>query len=209
MREFYAFGSLCRGEPDAGSDVDILVITDQTNATRKIPNSWSKYSPKRVRELFARGTLFAWHLYLEAVPLWPRNGQGFLQRVGPPKHYKNARREITDLRRILVGALTELNRGTPSEVYECGLIALACRDIAMAASLTINGSFNFSRYAPLRFKQMPFPLTKAKWNYLLACRRATTRGGSFRRNRRVERHIVSEPDNLLNWSSKILDTITQ
>ena len=36
------------------------------------------------------------------------NGEEFLQRAGPPNHYKNARREITDLRRILVGALTEL-----------------------------------------------------------------------------------------------------
>ncbi len=209
MREFYAFGSLCRGEPDAGSDVDILVITDQVNATKGIPNAWSKYSPRRIRELFARGTLFAWHLYLEAVPLWPRNGQGFLQRVGPPNDYKNARREIIDLRRILDDALIELSRGTPSAVYECGLISLACRDIAMAASLTINGGFNFSRYAPLRLNQTPFSLTKAKWDYLLACRRATTRGGSFRRNRRIEHHIVSEADNLLNWSSKILNNITQ
>jgi hypothetical protein len=209
MREFYAFGSLCRGEPDAGSDLDILVITDQANATKEIPQGWSKYSPMRVRELFARGTLFAWHLYLEAVPLWPRNGQGFVLRVGPPSHYKSARREIRDLRRILIGALAELSRGTPSEVYEFGLVALACRDIAMAASLTINGSFNFSRHAPLRLKQTPFPLTKAKWDYLLACRRATTRGGSFLRNRRTERHIVAEAENLLNWSSKIFDRITQ
>jgi len=62
MREYFVFGSVCRGESDKGSDVDVLVISNETAAKNELPAQWSVYSPRRIRMLFSRGTLFAWHL---------------------------------------------------------------------------------------------------------------------------------------------------
>lgn len=207
MREFYVFGSVCRGEPDPGSDVDVLVISDQPGAARELPTAWSIYSTKRLRQLFARGTLFAWHLYLEAVPIWPRGEPGFLKRIGPPAAYAGAKREISDLQKILRSAVTEIEHGTPSPVYEFGLIALACRDTAMAASPVLAGHFDFSRHAPLALSAARFPLTQRQFDYLLACRRATTRGGEFSRNIRMEEQVKARSAALCQWSIRILDCI--
>lgn len=209
MREFYVFGSVCRGEPDPGSDVDVLVISNEPSAARELPAAWSLYSPRRLRQLFARGTLFAWHLYLESVPVWPRGAPGFLKRIGPPAAYVGARREIADLQKILRSAVAELERGTLSPVYELGLIALACRDTAMAASPTLAGHFDFSRHAPLALLSARFPLTRRQFDYLLSCRRATTRGGEFSRNARIEQQVKARSTALCQWSAQVFDRISR
>jgi hypothetical protein len=207
MREFYIFGSVCRGEPDPGSDIDVLAICDQPKASQELPASWSVYSPRRLRQLFKRGTLFAWHLYLEAVPIWPRGKTGFLKRFGPPGTYRGAKREISDLGEILCTAVTELKRGSKSEVYEFGVIALACRDTAMAAAPMLTGRFDFSRYAPLRLPAGRFPLTRREFDYLLVCRRATTRGAELRRIRRIEQHVKTKTAKLCTWSARIQEAV--
>lgn len=204
MKEIYIFGSVCRGEPDLGSDVDVLVIDTPHTARREFPANWSCYSRRRLRVLFGRGTLFAWHLYLEAVQVWPRRDYGYLQKIGPPRPYRGAVREVTDLQRILLGAVTELTRGSRSSVYEFGLIALACRDIAMAAAPALTGRFDFSRYAPVQLAGAGFPLTSGQFEYLLACRRATTRGGGLRRRPRIERRIITNFPHLQSWCAHLL-----
>lgn len=204
MHEFHIFGSVCRGEPDVGSDVDVLVVSDDRPARKELPPSWSYYSRRRIRALFARGTLFAWHLYLESVKVWPRRGCGYLQKIGPPKPYTGAVREIGDLQRVLLRAIAELERGTHSSVYEFGLVSLACRDAAMAAFPVIYGRFDFSRHAPLHLAGNRFPLSTAQFDYLLACRRATTRGGGLRRQPRIERQVISNLPRLKAWCKNIL-----
>ncbi|HWC58441.1 MAG TPA: hypothetical protein VHC44_02010, partial [Verrucomicrobiae bacterium] len=175
--------------------------------SRELPPAWSLYSSRRLRQLFARGTLFAWHLYLESVPVWPRARTHFLKKIGPPAPYGGARREIADLQKILRSAVAELERKTPSVVYELGLIALACRDTAMAASPKLTGRFDFSRHAPLVLPTARFPLTRRQFDYLLSCRRATTRGGEFFRNIRIEQQVKARSTALCEWSARILDRI--
>lgn len=203
MREFYIFGSVCRGEPDEGSDVDVLVVAENGRAHLNLPAAWSCYGRNRLRILFRRGTLFAWHLYLESVQLWPLGPGGYLKKIGPPKPYTGAIREITDLQHILLDASKELLGGTQSPVYEFGLLALACRDAAMAASSTLVGQFDFSRYAPLHLPAR-FPLSKAQFDYLLKCRRASTRGDDLRRRPQVERLIISRLPKLKTWCATLL-----
>ncbi len=205
MREFHSYGSVCRGEPDPGSDVDILVISDRRDRA-DLPSSWSCYSRRRLRTLFTRGTLFAWHLYLESVPLWPRCA-GYLKKIGPPSPYAAAAREIADLHRILRGAAKELADGTSSPVYEFGLLSLACRDTAMAAFPALQGRFDFSRYAPLHLKTAAFPLSKKQFDYLLACRRATTRGCDLRRQPKLERQVLARLERLEAWCADLLNRV--
>ncbi|HEY4249229.1 MAG TPA: nucleotidyltransferase domain-containing protein [Lacunisphaera sp.] len=203
MREFYIFGSVCRGEPDKGSDVDVLVIADGAQDLKNLPTAWSRYSRRRISVLYRRGTLFAWHLYLESVQLWPRDTVGFLRKIGPPRPYDSAVREISDLRRILRGAVEELSSGTDASVYEFGLLAMACRDIAMAAFPSLVGRFDFSRHAPLHLPT-GFPLSKPQLDYLLQCRRASTRGGVLRRHVNLERQILTRLPELNTWCDKLL-----
>ena len=57
----YAFGSLCRGEVDFGSDVDLLSIIEGPDS-RFDPDVFAKYSYDRIRSLWKEGNPFAWHL---------------------------------------------------------------------------------------------------------------------------------------------------
>ena len=59
----YAFGSLCRGQVDLESDVDLLAIVDGHD-DRFDPSKFSIYSYNRVREIWQEGNPFAWHLSL-------------------------------------------------------------------------------------------------------------------------------------------------
>lgn len=199
MAEFYVFGSVCRGEPDFGSDVDILVVEDSTARRAQHPPHWSVYSRRRLRALYSRGTLFAWHLHLEAVQLWPRGSPGFLKQIGPPRKYTGAAREAAGLVKIMQGACDELRRGTKSPVYELGLLALAARDLAMAAAPSLEGRFNFSRHAPVQGRTA-FPLTKHAFDYLLACRRASTRETDFARNLKIEAQICRQLPAFQTWA---------
>ncbi|HHE9539890.1 TPA: nucleotidyltransferase domain-containing protein [Haemophilus influenzae] len=59
----YVFGSLCRGELDNKSDIDILIISDEKFGSEY--NKYSVYSYEKIRELWLDGNPFAWHLYLD------------------------------------------------------------------------------------------------------------------------------------------------
>ena len=61
----YAFGSLCRGEIDIDSDVDLLAIVGGPDR-RFNSDTYSVYSYKRIAELWAEGNPFAWHLTYES-----------------------------------------------------------------------------------------------------------------------------------------------
>ena len=74
--EIYIFGSMARGEVSPSSDTDVLVIQDSSDQN-SFPPSWSVYSMKTIETYFAAGRLFAWHLHLEAVRVYPRSGAGF------------------------------------------------------------------------------------------------------------------------------------
>jgi hypothetical protein len=179
---------------------------DDRRGHSDLPSTWSCYSRRRLKILFKRGTLFAWHLYLEAVPLWPR-GPGYLKKIGPPRPYTGASREITDLYKILRNSARELATGSSSPVYEFGLLALACRDAAMAAFPSLHRCFDFSRHAPLHITSIVFPLSKRQFDYLLACRRATTRGCDLQRHSGVERQIIGRLGQLDSWCASLLDRV--
>ena len=61
----YAFGSVCRGEIDIDSDIDLLAIVDRDDS-RFNTDIYSIYSCKEIAELWAKGNPFAWHLATES-----------------------------------------------------------------------------------------------------------------------------------------------
>jgi len=206
--EIYIFGSIVRCEVDPGSDVDVLVIAAPNEATQ-FPNDWSVYSRDRLRSLFKRGTLFAWHLYCEAVPVFIPKGRGLLEQLGRPAPYTGGREEVSSLRIVLDGAIKELLSRSRSPTYEFGLLGMACRDIAMAALPTLQARFMFSRVSPFLIETPRFPISKRIYNLLCECRRASTRGlRSPIPNGSLEKCIRRLPE-LSRWAMKIEEMLNE
>ncbi len=174
--EIYIFGSMTRGEVSPSSDADVLVIQDNPDQNL-YPPSWSVYSNKTIATYYSTGRLFAWHLHLEAVRVYPRSGSGFLAKLGEPAPYSSMAEDLSDLRRLLHDSVLELQNDSPSSIYELGLAYTAIRDIAMAASWAILARPSFSRYAPYELPiRCPLPL--AIYETAMRARHASTRGSN-------------------------------
>lgn len=172
--EIYAFGSVTRGDVSPNSDVDILVVDDIPYPSN-FPRNWSVYSKETISRYYEAGRLFAWHLHLEAVLLHPARGPGFLSALGAPSLYATAADDIAELRALLSSSIEELRHGSPSEVYELGLVYTALRDVAMSASWALLGRPSFSRHAPYEICP-PCPIPRPAYETAMKSRHASTRG---------------------------------
>jgi hypothetical protein len=173
-KEIYIFGSATRGEVSPSSDIDVLVI--QEHPTPEIfPNTWSVYSERTIEDYYKTGRLFAWHLHLEAVEIFPKTGENFLNRLGTPSAYTNLAEDFSDLRSLLNDSLSELAHGTESPIFELGIIYTAIRDIAMAASWFLLPKPTFSRYAPY-ILPVYCPIPREVYNIAMSARHTSTRG---------------------------------
>jgi hypothetical protein len=198
--EIYIFGSMTRGEISSSSDADVLVIQDNSEPD-SFPPSWSVYSRKTIETYFAAGRLFAWHLHLEAVRVYPRSGSGFLADLGEPAPYSSVAKDLADLRFLLEISLLELQNDSPSPIYELGLAYTAIRDIAMAASWSMLPKPSFSRYAPYELPvRCPLPL--AVYETAMRARHASTRGTAEPRDYDLAaKHIKATP--ILEWAESV------
>lgn len=198
--EIYIFGSMTRGEVSPSSDADVLVIQDDSNQSL-FPPSWSVYSKKTIETYFSTGRLFAWHLHLEAVRVYPRSGSGLLAELGKPAPYSSMAEDLADLRLLLQDSLFELQNGSPSPIYELGLAYTAIRDIAMAASWTMLPRPSFSRYAPYDLSvRCPLPL--ALYETAMCARHASTRGSAQPRDYDLAaNHMKAFP--ILEWAESV------
>ena len=172
--EIYIFGSMTRGEVSITSDSDVLVIPDGS-IPDLFPTSWSVYSKKTIETYFSNGRLFAWHLHLEAVRVYPQSGTAFLDQLGKPAPYSSIAEDLADLTFLLQSTLDELQQDSPSQIYELGLAYTAIRDIAMAASWAMLPRPSFSRYAPYKLP-VPCRLPLAIYETAMYARHASTRG---------------------------------
>jgi hypothetical protein len=173
-KEIYIFGSSVRGEASPTSDVDVLVIQD--NPTPELfPNSWSVYSKRTIEGYYKAGRLFAWHLHLEAVEIFPREGNGFLAGLGVPSAYTDITEDLADLRSLLQDSLSELARGSDSPIFELGIAYTAIRDIAMAASWHLLPRPTFGRYAPYELP-VHCPIPREVYDIAMSARHTSTRG---------------------------------
>jgi hypothetical protein len=172
--EIYVFGSLCRGDISATSDVDVLVIPFGRNKS-EFPREWSIYSPELLAEYFRKGRLFAWHLHLEAKCVFSPHEIAFLERLGPPAPYSTITDDIDELAILLQEALDELAAGTKNVIYELGIAYTAIRDLAMSASWSLLDAPCFAADAPFRLP-LAFPLSRFTFDQIRLARHASTRG---------------------------------
>lgn len=204
----YAFGSVCRGEVTTASDVDLLAITAGYDG-RFDAAQYSIYSYDRVREIWAEGNPFAWHLFIESKLIYAEDGNDFLKELGTPTTYSNTAADCAKFLALFQTAENAIRSGTNSEVFELSNIFLAVRNFATCYSLGISDKAIFSREAALRIGVDSLKIDSAAYAVLENARLLCTRGeGSIIGE--VELDIaVRELTSISQWMSRLMERVTQ
>ncbi|WP_428249584.1 hypothetical protein [Ferrovibrio sp.] len=185
----YIFGSVGRGDEDDRSDLDLLAIVRNGGGTvadeevlRHVPAAYSQLKPSiswyghnRLGEMFKNGELFAWHLYAETKPLFEDDIT--LKQYGVPGEYRDAVLDVESFYEVLLGIPEQIAANERNAVYECGLIYVCLRNIAMSASSTLNEKPDFSRYSPFKLNGVrPCPISVDEYEISMESRMASQRG---------------------------------
>ena len=174
-RHLYAFGSLCRGELDEFSDVDLLACVETQEQARHIDSGrFSVYTHDRIRALWDEGNPFAWHLHLESRLVFASDGKDFLQELDAPRAYSNANEDCAKFMRLFEESVRSLRSTADSRVFHLSCIFLATRNFATCYSFLRGGPI-FSRLSPLRI-DTPVPVSVDDFNLLVRARLLSTRG---------------------------------
>lgn len=147
-------GSAARGELDDTSDIDLVAVySDPAVQPRVTTDMWpipvdvSHYRLATVQRMWSSGHLFAWHLYLEAIPLGP-SARAMLANLGKPTANQTCGQEAKDLLQDLEHSHSQVLAGSPNSIYEAGISYVCIRNIAIHLSWFTTRGLNFSRLAP-------------------------------------------------------------
>jgi predicted nucleotidyltransferase len=174
-RHLYAFGSLCRGEVDEFSDIDLLACVETQEQARQIDSGrFSVYTYDRIRNLWREGNPFAWHLHLESKLMFASDGRDFLQELDAPAAYAKADEDCAKFMRLHQESLRSLCGTSDSQTFHLSCIFLAARNFATCYSFS-RGRPIFSRLAPLRI-ETPLPVSTDVFSVFVRARVLSTRG---------------------------------
>jgi len=202
----YAFGSICRGDIDRLSDVDLLAITERFDE-RLDPARFSIYSYTRISELWTEGNPFAWHLHVESRLLFSSDNQDFLSSLGEPKQYTQVQADCAKFQSLFEGSIHALTSGSLSHVFELSSIFLAVRNFATCFALGKLGLKEFSRQSPSQLNGHSLVIDQGVFNTLLKCRVLSTRGiGELPQSLEVAKVIEGTPA-IRNWMNEIMDQL--
>lgn len=171
----YAFGSICRGDIDADSDIDLLAIVKGQDS-RFNANVFSIYSYARIKELWAEGNPFAWHLARESRMLFSADENDFIRSLGDPNRYRNCVHDCRKFLSLFQQAKQALANGKRSSVFELSIVFLSIRNIASCFSLGMGSKPNFSRRAAFDLGVRNAPISDRLYVVLHRCRVLSTRG---------------------------------
>jgi hypothetical protein len=169
----YAFGSICRGEIDLGSDVDLLACVDGP-AEQIDHEKYSVYRYERIQALWKEGNPFAWHLHLESRLLFSPDGTDFLSDLGKPARYIADAGDCTKFQKLFDRSYQELRQSSNSATFHLSCMFLAIRNFATCHSLSL-GHPIFSRKSPLMV-QPSLDIDPEAFSILTRARLLSTRG---------------------------------
>src|SRR3990167_6372843 len=169
----YAFGSICRGEIDPASDVDLLACTS-TPTSEIDPKKFSKYTYERIEQLWREGNPFAWHLHLESRLIFSSDGTDFLVGLGVPSAYECMTADCLKFRKLFLESSNALLQSRNSVVFHLSCMFLATRNFATCYSFT-TGRPIFSRKSPLPLAQR-LPISDEVFDVFARARILSTRG---------------------------------
>lgn len=105
----YAFGSICRGEVDFYSDIDLIAISEnQSRISGLDPNKFSIYSEKRLKEYWKSGNPFAWHLYQESRLIYSLHGHDLIREWGKPSRYTKGLDDLRKFHNIFLDSIKQI-----------------------------------------------------------------------------------------------------
>lgn len=169
----YAFGSVCRGEIDLGSDIDLLACVD-CSAEQVDREKYSVYRYERIQALWEEGNPFAWHLHLESRLLFSPDGTDFLSDLGKPARYIGGDIDCIKFRKLFDRSYHELSQSSNSATFHLSCMFLAIRNFATCHSLSL-GQPIFSRKSPL-MTQPCLDIDSQAFSILIRARLLSTRG---------------------------------
>lgn len=171
----YAFGSICRGDVSPSSDVDLLAIV-QGRDPRFSPDDYSIYSYERIREIWAEGNPFAWHLSSESKLLYASDQFDFLGSLGSPQPYRKCRQDCDKFFALFREARDSIHSQNDSTVFDLSTVFLAIRNFATCFSLGILAKPDFSRNSALRLGDYSLRIPIDAYNVFEKSRILSTRG---------------------------------
>ena len=202
MKNVYIFGSVVRGEIDQFSDIDLLLISDESIENID-SNKYSIYSPERIRELYSEGNPFAWHLYYESKLVYSC-GQDFLLSIGQPSRYANCKSDLLKFKRLFDDSISSINENEFSLVFDLAMIFLAIRNFATCYTLGNYEKPIFSRTAFEKLHDYPLVLEDEIKELLMMSRISSTRGIEYSIKNKSLSLLKINLGKIENWFNEIL-----
>lgn len=171
----YAFGSVCRGEVDISSDIDMLAIVNGYDS-RFNPSDYSIYSYERIHDLWKQGNPFAWHLFLESKLVYSEDNIDHLKSIGEPSAYKSGIADCEKFREIFLSAKNSIEDSDLTEIFDLSSVFLAVRNFATCYSLHSEISPDFSRNSARNLGAKSIPIDTPTYTLLERARVLCTRG---------------------------------
>jgi len=169
----YAFGSVCRGEIDQASDVDMLACIEGTETTVDA-TQFSIYTYDKLRDLWRIGNPFVWHLHLESKLVFSSDKKDFLAELGTPSKYTDIKSDLAKFSELFNSSTHALLSGPENAIFNLSCIFLAIRNAAMCYSIYL-GAPEFSRYSALNI-QPALPISPEIYKILVRARLLSSRG---------------------------------
>jgi hypothetical protein len=170
---FYAFGSICRGEVDKSSDVDLLACITGPNSDIDT-EKFSVYQHDRLRSLWAEGNPFAWHLHLESRLLFSSDGIDFIASLGAPAAYTAGAEDCEKFANLFSDSFNQLSKTRVNATFNLSCMFLGIRNFATCYSIW-RGHPVFSRRSPLLI-DAPLSVDAEAFGVLTRARVLSTRG---------------------------------
>lgn len=203
---YYAFGSICRGEVDRSSDVDLLACISG-HGPELDSEKFSIYQHARLRDLWAEGNPFAWHLHLESTLLFSSDGVDFLVSLGSPAAYSSGVEDCNKFARLFTESAHEVAQSHVNATFNLSCMFLGIRNLATCYSLW-RGRPIFSRRAPMLI-DVPLGLEADAFDVLTRARVLSTRGIGVSLTREEAMLAVEAVPVVQAWMSQLLAEVRQ
>ena len=171
----YAFGSVCRGEIDVASDIDMLAIVNGHDARFKL-SDYSIYSYVRIKEIWEQGNPFAWHLFLESKLVYSEDSTDYLRLIGKPNIYSSGITDCIKFHEIFLSAKNSLEKTDLTEIFDLSSVFLGVRNFATCYSLSRGVKPDFSRNSAKNLGLESVPIDNSIYRLLERSRVLCTRG---------------------------------
>ena len=197
----YAFGSVCRGEVDPSSDIDLLACLSKPKPEFD-PEKFSIYKYERLKELWLEGNPFSWHLHLESKLLFSSDGSDFLSDLGEPSKYLKSIDDCIKFHQLFIESYNSLVQSSNSATFHLSCMFLATRNFATCYSLG-NDKPLFSRLSPLQLENK-LTVKHEDFNVYARARILSTRGyGLDLSKSEIEQALKTAPV-IIDWMADLL-----